>query len=222
MKNTAIETVVIDYARDVEPVIKKFEYELASRSEFLLEVFDTLSVAHLYYEDGGWEKAFNNRSINRESYKLLCNEKRRLERAMRLMGGGMRKPKIKHRTVIRLSSLLDMEYTPAELAKEISVSLSTIYKSYLPSGVPCRRDTSGRIWIHGKSFSGWAREFLKAEAEGKVKYELPNGWGWCMKCNKPVEITSPRTKRINRHTLMMVGTCAVCSRKVNRFTRDHD
>lgn len=45
-------------------------------------------------------------------------------------------------------SLLDMMYTPSELAFEIGITTRQIYRVYIPLGVPAVR-VRGRLFING-------------------------------------------------------------------------
>ncbi len=131
----------------------------------------------------------------------------------------MRKPRIAKRTVLRLSNLLDMRYRPAELAGEIGVSLSTIYKAFLPAGAPCERDAKRNIWIVGKAFRIWALEYQRAEREGRPRFELADGQAWCMKCNQPVTMLEPKKRGKAGGAVVYSGKCSNCGAKVNRFSR---
>lgn len=72
----------------------------------------------------------------------------------------MRQPHLKHQHIVKLGRLLNMLYKPAELAEEIGVTQDTIYRSYLPAGLPHTRDDQGNVWIHGPAFVSWARETI--------------------------------------------------------------
>ncbi len=126
-----------------------------------------------------------------------------------------RKPKFKHTHIVRLRRFLDMLYTPAEIAAELGVSVDTVYRSYLPAGLPHSRDDNGRIWIHGLTFAAWARETIARAAP--QRQPLPPGHAWCLRCNQAVEIRSPRQVGTNRYVDMLQGTCPRCGARVNRI-----
>lgn len=126
----------------------------------------------------------------------------------------MRKPILKHTQIIRLSRILNMMYKPSEIAEEIEVTTDTIYRSYLPAGLPHTRDEQGNIWIHGPTFVSWAKETVckrKSQRSG-----LPPDHAWCMKCNRPVRMQSPTVKAVNRYIEMIQASCPQCGRTVNR------
>jgi len=125
-----------------------------------------------------------------------------------------RQPLLKHTHIIKLGRLLDMLYRPAELAEELDIHVDTIYRSYIPAGLPIQRDAKGNYWIHGPAFVAWARETVtrkKAKRRG-----LPEGYAWCLNCNRAVKIISPRVRAVNRYLELLQGSCPHCGRTVNR------
>jgi hypothetical protein len=128
-----------------------------------------------------------------------------------------RQPLLKHTQIIRLMRLLDMLYKPSELADEIGVNVDTVYRSYIPAGLPVIRDEDGHFWIHGPAFVAWARETI---AQKKAKRQgLPEGHAWCMTCNRPVKITALRVRSISRYSELVQGTCPACGKTVNRLRK---
>lgn len=126
----------------------------------------------------------------------------------------MRQPLLKHTHIIKLGRILNMMYKPAELAEEIEINIDTIYRSYLPAGLPCSRDHYGHIWIHGPSFVKWAKETVAKHKKARSGLQL--GQAWCMKCNQAVELIDPIVKPINRYLEMLQAHCPHCGKKVNR------
>ena len=125
-----------------------------------------------------------------------------------------RKPLLKHMHIIRLTRLLDMLYKPSELADEIGVNVDTIYRSYIPAGLPIVRDAKNNYWVHGPAFVAWARETIsrkKARRRG-----LPDGHAWCMVCNSAVIMNKPRVKSVNRYIELLQAACPHCGKTVNR------
>lgn len=127
----------------------------------------------------------------------------------------MRVPTFRRDQIIRLSRLLDMMYKPGELADEIEVSADTIYRSYMPAGMPYERDANGYVWIHGLSFQRWASGVIGAKKKAP-KHPMANDEAWCMKCNAVVKLLNPKPKRLNRYADLLQGRCAVCGTRVNR------
>jgi hypothetical protein len=125
-----------------------------------------------------------------------------------------RQPLLKHAHIIKLSRLLDMMYKPSEIADEIGVNVDTVYRSYIPAGLPITQDETGNYWIHGLTFAAWARETItqkKAKRGG-----LPDGYAWCLRCNSAVPMETPRVRSINRYLELIQGTCPSCGGVVNR------
>ena len=59
---------------------------------------------------------------------------------------------------MRLIKLLDMEYTPGELAIEVGFNRRQVYRVYMHQGCPHRRDNKRRLWINGKEFQEWSKD----------------------------------------------------------------
>jgi hypothetical protein len=129
----------------------------------------------------------------------------------------MREPHLKHLQIARLGRLLDMLYRPAEIAEEIGVTVDTVYRSYLPAGLPSTRDAQGSIWIHGPAFASWARETI-ARKKSKRK-PLWEGQAWCVRCNRPVDMHSPVIRPLNRVIELQVSSCPICGTTINRGRR---
>jgi hypothetical protein len=55
----------------------------------------------------------------------------------------------------KVNQLLDMLYSPKELADEIGVHTDQIYRVYVPLGCPSERDEKNHIFINGKAFAEW-------------------------------------------------------------------
>ncbi len=126
----------------------------------------------------------------------------------------MRQPHLKHTQIIRLSRILNMMYRPGEIAEEIGVTQDTIYRSYLPAGMPHTRDSAGSVWIHGPAFVAWAKETVTRKRSKRTG--LPPDHAWCMTCNKSVRLISPKVRVINRYLELLQSPCPSCGTIVNR------
>ncbi len=121
---------------------------------------------------------------------------------------------LKHKQIVHLGRLLDMMYKPTELAEEIDVTPDTIYRSYIPAGLPVDRDMHGRLWIHGLAFVDWARKTIalkKSKRKG-----LPEGQAWCLKCKGPVPLANPVIRPVNHSLELMQSACPICGTTINR------
>jgi len=124
-----------------------------------------------------------------------------------------RTPLLKHIQIIRLKRILDMLYKPSELADEIGVNVDTIYRSYIPAGLPCIHSQQ-EIWIHGPTFVAWAEETITKRRRKRAG--LPDGHAWCMKCNRAVPLTKPRMIYSNQYIRILQALCPTCQTRINR------
>ena len=132
----------------------------------------------------------------------------------------IRQPVLKHTHIVKLGRLLNMLYRPSEIAEEIDVAPDTVYRSYLPAGLPHTRDDQGNIWIHVPAFVAWARQTIARRKSKRAG--LPDGHAWCMKCNQPVMLVSPKIKIVNRYLELLQSLCPTCETVVNRIRARHD
>ncbi len=109
----------------------------------------------------------------------------------------------------RLARLLDMLYTPSELAKEIGFTTRQVYRVYIPAGLPHERDQKSRIWINGKVFQEWVKEVYK-------KQELGMNEAFCLTCKQAVKMVGPERKQEGR-LFYYICTCPNCGRKLARI-----
>lgn len=61
--------------------------------------------------------------------------------------------RLKGNQLRRLAGLLDMLYTPVELAMEIGFTRRQVYRAYLPLGCPNERDEAKHVFINGHAFA---------------------------------------------------------------------
>ena len=127
----------------------------------------------------------------------------------------MRQPLLKHTQIIRLGRILNMLYKPSELAAEIGVNIDTIYRSYLPAGMPHVRDQYKQIWIPGPAFVSWAKATVsKRRAD---RHPLAPDQAWCMNCNQAVQLQQPVARQVNRYLDLVQAHCPQCDHTVNRL-----
>ena len=111
----------------------------------------------------------------------------------------------------RLVRLLDMLYKPSELAEEVGFTRRQVYRVYIPSGCPHKRDEKRYIWINGKEFREWYEETYP-------RVSLNQDETFCLTCKKPVKIINPeREKKGRLHYL--TSYCPNCGRKLARITK---
>lgn len=109
----------------------------------------------------------------------------------------------------KVKGLLNMMYSPRELAEEIGIDKNQIYRVYLPLNCPHEKDTYGRIRIHGLSFLSWYEETYK-----KVRVE--KNQAWCVSCKKIVDISEP-TRHIKGRLTYDLSTCPLCGNTVAKI-----
>lgn len=108
----------------------------------------------------------------------------------------------------RLAVLLDMLYTPSELAGEIGVTPRHVLRVWLPLGCPSIREGS-RVFINGVACAEWYEVTYP-------KTTLQNDEGFCLTCKKAVKISDCEEKKKGR-LIYMVFNCAYCGRKISRI-----
>jgi len=109
----------------------------------------------------------------------------------------------------RLKRLLNMLYTPKELAEEIGITKSQVYRVYIPQGCPHERDSRRHIWINGKEFSQWYQQ-----AYPKVR--LKSDEAFCLTCKMAVKIMDP-VRQAKNGLIFDECHCPHCGRKLARI-----
>ena len=110
---------------------------------------------------------------------------------------------------MQMYKLLDMLYTPRELAQEVGFTQRQVYRVYLPAGCPHARDTMRRAWINGKAFREWY----------EVTYpraKLKENEAFCLTCRKPVRI-GKRVRKAKAQFVYWLATCPKCGRKLAKI-----
>ena len=109
----------------------------------------------------------------------------------------------------RLRKLLNMKYTPRELANEIGVNVRQFYFVYLPLGCPHERDSRRHYWIVGIQFQEWYQQTYKKRKLGKNE-------AYCVSCKMPELIINPEEKSKEGLTYI-VFKCSQCGNKVAKI-----
>jgi len=118
------------------------------------------------------------------------------------------KGRLKGDQIRRLSRLIDMLYTPSEIAAEVGFTRRQVYRAYLPLGCPHERDETGHVWINGVAFREWYQSKYK-------KINLAPDEGYCLACKKVISLQKPKIKQVD-HYKYFAATCPICGRKVSK------
>lgn len=109
----------------------------------------------------------------------------------------------------RLNRLLNMLYTPLELAEEIGINRRQFYKVYIPAGLPHQRDNRKHILVNGHEFKAWYLAHYP-------KVRLEPGQAYCIICRSAVEMVEP--VELEKDGLKyLVSHCPNCGRKLARI-----
>ena len=119
--------------------------------------------------------------------------------------------KFSHRVIVASPHLMDMWYTPVELAEELQVHPRTV-RDWTHQDLPHRKDGAGRLWINGIQFADWVVQIRAA----RPKVKLRAGEGYCLKCKRAVEIQTAQ-KSLRGHAEFLTGRCPQCGTEVNRI-----
>lgn len=109
----------------------------------------------------------------------------------------------------RLAKLLDMMYSPSELANEIGFTKRQIYRVYIPLGCPHQKDEKNHLWINGKLFRDWVRDLYK-------KRSLKTNEAFCLTCKKAVLMVGKVRKQKGR-LFYFQCKCSNCGRVLIRI-----
>jgi hypothetical protein len=104
----------------------------------------------------------------------------------------------------RLPQLLDMLYTPAEIADLLQFGRRQFYRVYIPAGCPHQRGENGHLWINGALFHQWY-------VEQYPKAILTENEVYCLTCKGPVPVFQPETRQKGTY-VYQASICPNCGR----------
>lgn len=134
-------------------------------------------------------------------------------------GGSSPTPKINFDILRSSAALLNMEYKPSELARHLRVNHKTILRSYIPAGLPHRRDQGGNLWIVGSKFDEWARSIYQQRIQEK-RPTMCDDEAWCVRCRRIVKFVDVESQRkMSRGRTILRATCPHCRKLVMRFQK---
>lgn len=120
----------------------------------------------------------------------------------------LHKGRLKGKQRQKLSQLLDMLYTPAEIGETLGFGRRQFYRVYIPAGCPHQRAENGHLWINGAEFCEW---YLKAYP----KTTLAADESYCLTCKGPVPISQPEIRQKGTY-IYVVSTCPNCGRHLTK------
>lgn len=109
----------------------------------------------------------------------------------------------------QLKGLLNMMYSPSELAEELGIDQNQVYRVYIKLNCPHERDANRHIWINGQEFKGWYLETYK-------KTELAEDETFCKTCRVPVKLYKPELKTKGR-VAYLLSHCPTCGRLLTKI-----
>jgi hypothetical protein len=109
----------------------------------------------------------------------------------------------------QLKSLLNMMYSPSELAQELGIDKDQIYRVYVDLDCPHVRDENNHIWINGQEFKKWYLDIYK-------KTGLTENETFCKTCRKAVMLIKPEQKTKGRVTYLL-SHCPNCDRMLTKI-----
>ena len=120
-------------------------------------------------------------------------------------------------TKFRAHGLLDMMYTPAELAEELGITREDVYRTLIPAGMPHTKDIRGHIWIHGPVAGAWI-----LSQQRRKKLTLTPDQFLCLHCRvavtpNPLTITRARSGRYH----YLRAACPTCGLTVCKGVRNN-
>jgi hypothetical protein len=122
--------------------------------------------------------------------------------------------RLPHSAIIKSPGLLPMLYTVSEMATALGVPERTL-RDWLEVGAPHDREQNARIWIHGRKFAAWIGEMRDPVKRRKLKDDE----AYCMRCNRPVQMTDVSVKAMQGKLILIRGTCPNCGCTINRGGR---
>lgn len=121
--------------------------------------------------------------------------------------------------VKKSQALLNMEYKPSELAKELGVTAEYVRKVLIHVlGAPHTYSEKNRLWINGKRFRSWIVQYDKQFKQKKKARVVGENQFYCVKCRKLVEQDSYVLVNDGRNS-MKKAYCPNCGTRINKYLK---
>jgi hypothetical protein len=121
----------------------------------------------------------------------------------------LQRGRLKKQQLLNLSKLLDMLYTPAELAEIVGFTRRQVYRVYMHMECPHIYDETHHLWINGAEFREWIHKTYS-------KTKLAPDETFCLTCKTAVQIIAPE-KKISGDITYILSNCPVCGRRLTRI-----
>ncbi len=118
--------------------------------------------------------------------------------------------KLPRSVIIRAAGLLEMLYSPIELAEDLSVPARTV-REWIKNGMPFERDRRGHMWVNGMEFRRWVEETRTV----RPRFQLGEDEAFCLRCRRRVKFSDPVVSD-SSSALLLTGKCPFCGGTVNR------
>ncbi len=125
----------------------------------------------------------------------------------------MKRKLLSKRAKTRAEGLLDMLYTPQELAEELLIDRQKVYSDLLPAGMPHTQDESGLVWLHGLTVAAWIKTI-----DQRYEVHVPEGHTYCVHCKAAVKLVRA-TRMPHGKVDLLQAECPQCGSRINRFVR---
>ncbi len=109
----------------------------------------------------------------------------------------------------KVKGLLNMLYSPRELAEEIGIEKDQVYRVYIPEGCPHVKDKMNHILINGISFKDWYQEKY-------AKKPLEKNQAYCVSCKRVIEMHNPEIVK-KGNLIFYLSVCPNCGKRTTRF-----
>jgi hypothetical protein len=122
--------------------------------------------------------------------------------------------KLPSSVIVRSAALLNMLYSPNELADELKVPARTI-RERITKGLPYQRDRRGHLWVNGREFLKW----VQTTRSVRPRCPLGSDEAFCLRCRRRVKLVNPiMSDRVTPP--LLTGTCPHCGTTVNRGVKN--
>lgn len=120
----------------------------------------------------------------------------------------------------RRQKLLDMMYTPAEIAEELNISKEYVYHHLMNTAeIHYTKDETGHVWINGMDIYRWIEQvFSERRKKRKNVIPLMENEFYCMRC-KARKITNDYKIIDDSWQRAKTAFCPDCGARMRKYVR---